>query len=928
MPRPLLTLAALSLLAFPALSQTCGPPPAVLTLTQPNIFSEQQEQWLGDAMADYIERDYRPIKDPAQNLYLQRITDRLLATLPPTQIHFRALLVDSSEINGFSLAGGRVYITRKLVSSALNEDEIASVISHEMGHILSHQFAIETTASLKRLLNVTAVTDRADVYDKFQRLVEAQDKDKHRPGKPDSDEKQDEADRVGVYATAAAGYRPQAFSEFWDRSFFVEGKVGGRLSDFFGTTKPESKRLRLMLKMVAALPPGCGAAQPSNSLAYNEWHAAVAANHAAATGAALSTKPLAEVTLTPPLRMDLAYVHFSRDGAFVLAQDEASVFVLSRDPFKSLFRFDADRSFPALFSPDSKHIVFHTPGLHVEEWDIASQKMLSSHEPVVRDACLQTQLSPDGRTIVCVSYPDASPDLTLSLIDAASGAVVYEKKNFFTPNFAFVFLAAMAAQSGRPSDLLPGSFSPDGNTLVFGPGNAKLAFDLRTRTPIKLSGALKDDVTGPYAFQGNSRIVGVNSQDPGHSGVFSFPEGRQLQKINLGFSDLEAVSSGDYVMSRTLKDYAIGLADISTGKYITASHSPTLDVFDGMLLNENKDGSILLAKLGTDRSGDHKVTLPLSPLGSPQASAISPDGRYMALSTRSRGGIWDVATGRAVFTLRAFTRASFAPDGTLFAEFPKDDKIERRIVQFSPAVHTTKDAPYKLPDGTTLANSILLEWKRDKKGPGQLIAHDPKDNAVLWTRSFDGDEPAHAANVFPTEMLFSFRLKTSFAKARLKEDATLAAQAAAIKDKDSIRLLQVVSTATGKVLHEVILSTPARYDGVDGVNVIGDAVYVTNADNRSLVYSLASGAQLRQLFGYVVAADPVSGRICTVNRSDEAVIYDPAGTELARFRTGSPLRFGGFGERGATLIVLTADQRIRTLPIDPPSPTQTLTLTR
>jgi hypothetical protein len=39
----------------------------VLNSTQPNIFSEQQEQWLGDAMADMLERDYKPVQDPAQN---------------------------------------------------------------------------------------------------------------------------------------------------------------------------------------------------------------------------------------------------------------------------------------------------------------------------------------------------------------------------------------------------------------------------------------------------------------------------------------------------------------------------------------------------------------------------------------------------------------------------------------------------------------------------------------------------------------------------------------------------------------------------------------------------------------------------------------------------------------------------------------------
>jgi hypothetical protein len=60
--------------------------------------------------------------------------------------------------------------------------------------------------------------------------------------------------------------------------------------------------------------------------------------------------------------MDLERLRFSRDGKSILAQDESSVFVMSRDPLKILFRFDATDSMPAEFSPDSQHIVFHTPG--------------------------------------------------------------------------------------------------------------------------------------------------------------------------------------------------------------------------------------------------------------------------------------------------------------------------------------------------------------------------------------------------------------------------------------------------------------------------------------------------------------------------------------------------------------------------------------
>jgi len=424
---------------FPAAAQTnpnpCPAPPAILSPTQPNIFSDQQEQWLGDAMADMLESDYKPVQDPAENEYLARITKRLLTALPPTGIQFRVILVDSPEVNGFSLAGGRVYLTRKLVANANSEDEVASVIAHEMGHILSHQFAIETTADFKRLLNITSVGDKADIYAKFQRLVDASMKDKHPSRNGNSDEGQDEADTVAVYAAAAAGYRPQAYAEFWDRMFFVEGKVGGPLSDFFGVTKPESKRLRSILKLVNALPSGCGSTKSSTTPEFERWHALVIANQPASQ--ALDFKPIADVQLNPPLRMDLEQLRFSPDGNFILAQDETSISVLSRAPYKQLFRFDAEDALPAEFSPDSKRIVFHTPGLHTEEWSIADQKLIASHEPISRNDCIQSKFSPDGRTLFCISLRDGDDGiyfLDLTALDAATGSVVFQKKGFFEPS--------------------------------------------------------------------------------------------------------------------------------------------------------------------------------------------------------------------------------------------------------------------------------------------------------------------------------------------------------------------------------------------------------------------------------------------------------------------------------------------------------------
>jgi hypothetical protein len=720
-PRPFVFLAALFCLSTRTLaaqtSSPCPAPPAVFKSIQPNIFSEQQEQWLGDAMADMVESDYKPVQDPAQNEYLARITKRLLATLPPTTIQFHVLLLDSSEVNAFSLAGGHVYITRKLVANARSEDEVASVIAHEMGHILSHQFAIETTADFKRFLNITSVTDKADVYAKFQRLIDAQLKDKHPRGNPDSDEKQNEADQVAVYAAAAAGYRPQAYADFWNRMFFVDGKLGGPLSDFFGVTKPESKRLRAIIKLVTALPPGCGAIQDTASPEFQHWIALVTAKQPASAG--LTFKPTSEVALTPPLRMDLERLRFSRDGKYLLAQDESSISVLSRDPYKLLFRFDAESALPAEFSPDSQHIVFNTLGLHTEEWSIPDQKLLASHEPITRNDCLQTKFSPDGRTLFCVSYrPDGvATGLDLTMLDAATGTLLFQKKNFFTPTFTFMFWLAMDQQLSAPVDLMPGSLSADGNFLLLGPDTSKLAFDLRARTLIPIGSGLKNKVAGAYAFIGNDKVLGV-AENMKDSGVYSFPEGKLIEPKPFRLFDLESVTSGNYVISRDVKEFAVGLADVSAAKFIAQSWAPSLDVWDDWVASEMTDGSVALHKLSAKNLPDKIVMPPLSPLAENLRAFVSPDRRYLAISTRTRSAVWDLGSGKRVMLSRHFNSAIFTPDNTLYVEFPKYNKQERGVYRISLSPLASERLPYNETDTTAVSSGILHEWKTTpaKKG--------------------------------------------------------------------------------------------------------------------------------------------------------------------------------------------------------------------
>src|SRR5687767_10003833 len=70
-------------------AQDCQPPAIVFNTKTENIFTPEQEMFLGEAMMERVEKDYRVMPDEQINSHLQAIGDRIAKHLPQTGIKFR-----------------------------------------------------------------------------------------------------------------------------------------------------------------------------------------------------------------------------------------------------------------------------------------------------------------------------------------------------------------------------------------------------------------------------------------------------------------------------------------------------------------------------------------------------------------------------------------------------------------------------------------------------------------------------------------------------------------------------------------------------------------------------------------------------------------------------------------------------------------------
>src|SRR5262249_23770773 len=73
---------------------------------------------------------------------IQKTVERLVSAYGRPALKNEVVILKSPSINAFYLPNGKLYITRGLIVLANDKAELASVLSHEMGHVIARHAAI------------------------------------------------------------------------------------------------------------------------------------------------------------------------------------------------------------------------------------------------------------------------------------------------------------------------------------------------------------------------------------------------------------------------------------------------------------------------------------------------------------------------------------------------------------------------------------------------------------------------------------------------------------------------------------------------------------------------------------------------------------------------------------------------------------------
>ncbi|MBK7011097.1 MAG: M48 family metallopeptidase [Saprospiraceae bacterium] len=223
------------------------------TQTNPITGEEQRVQWnteeeiqLGLQAAPQMAQEYGGLH-PDQRA--QELVDRVGQKLVQSTIAAKTgypydfhLLADNQVVNAFALPGGQCFITAALFTKLKNEDQLAGVLGHEIGHVI-HRHGAERSASqgfiqglIQSVLIGTggdqALTQVANMVGQYSSMKYGRDQEL-------------ESDDFGVRLMVEAGYDPHHLIGVMD---ILEEASGGQKVPEFQSTHPSPENRREKIK--------------------------------------------------------------------------------------------------------------------------------------------------------------------------------------------------------------------------------------------------------------------------------------------------------------------------------------------------------------------------------------------------------------------------------------------------------------------------------------------------------------------------------------------------------------------------------------------------------------------------------------------------------------------------------------------------------
>ncbi len=111
------------------------------------LISTYQEVALGQEVHQTLSEQYQLSTDSAKNARLQRLGQQMASVSDRQDYQYTFFLVDEDQLNAFTTPGGRIYVFTGLMDR-LTDEQLASVLAHEIGHCAAKHTAKKYQSAL------------------------------------------------------------------------------------------------------------------------------------------------------------------------------------------------------------------------------------------------------------------------------------------------------------------------------------------------------------------------------------------------------------------------------------------------------------------------------------------------------------------------------------------------------------------------------------------------------------------------------------------------------------------------------------------------------------------------------------------------------------------------------------------------------------
>ena len=112
------------------------------------MISTPSEVSMGKSVHQNIAQKYKFSSNPAQLERLRRIGERLVKVSDRRDYEYHFYLIEEEEMNAFTTPGGNIYVHTGLLDKLKSDDQVASVLAHEIGHCAARHTVKKFQAAL------------------------------------------------------------------------------------------------------------------------------------------------------------------------------------------------------------------------------------------------------------------------------------------------------------------------------------------------------------------------------------------------------------------------------------------------------------------------------------------------------------------------------------------------------------------------------------------------------------------------------------------------------------------------------------------------------------------------------------------------------------------------------------------------------------